>query len=97
MTGRALGYCAGYTGQGHVRPAAGLGFGRGLGLGLRRGFGRGFGRGRAWGYGVGFETPYPAPASEQELDVLKAEAENLGNVLEGIQARIGELEKGDNT
>ena len=42
MTGRGLGYCAGYPHPGFVVP--GPGFGRGFG----RGWGRGFGRGRGF-------------------------------------------------
>jgi len=57
MTGRGLGYCAGYDRPGYLVGAgpARSGFGRGYdpagrrGLGFRRGFGRGFGR----GYGRG--------------------------------------------
>ncbi len=40
MTGRAVGYCAGYPVQGYMNPVSGRGYG----------FGRGFGRGRGgWG------------------------------------------------
>lgn len=44
-TGRAMGYCAGYSAPGFMNP--------GPGLGLARGFGRstGFGRGMAFGPG----------------------------------------------
>jgi hypothetical protein len=48
MTGRAAGYCAGYSVPGYVNPAGaygrGRGWGRGRGRGLGRGYGRGFGR-----------------------------------------------------
>ena len=40
MTGRRLGYCAGYNAPGFTIPRYGRGFGRGLG--------RGFGRGRGF-------------------------------------------------
>jgi len=93
MTGRGAGYCARYAAPGYGNPAGGRGFARGLG----RGFGRGFGRGRAWGYGVAYAAPYAAPPAEQELDVLKAQAEDLAGVLEGIQERIGVLEKSGDT
>ncbi len=43
MTGRAAGYCAGYSVPGYMNPVAGRGF-----WGLSRGFGRGGGRGRGW-------------------------------------------------
>ena len=50
MTGRAAGYCAGYSVPGFMKPTYGYGrglgrgYGRGLGRGYRRGFGRGMGR-----------------------------------------------------
>ena len=56
MTGRAAGFCAGYSTPGYMNPyiSRGGGFGRGFGLG--RGFGRGFGRGLGFrrGFGGGF-------------------------------------------
>jgi len=65
MTGRAVGFCAGYPVPGYMNPVAGRGgfYGAGYGMPygggvdpqLRRGFGfgRGFGRGRGWGRGRG--------------------------------------------
>jgi len=49
MTGRAAGYCAGYSVPGFMNPVGGRGFG---GFGFGRGF-RGGGRGRGFGYGYG--------------------------------------------
>ena len=46
MTGRAAGYCAGYSVPGYMNPIPGRGFwGRGRGFGW---FGRGRGGGRGW-------------------------------------------------
>lgn len=59
MTGRGMGYCAGYPYPGFMNPGPGFGFGPGFGMG--RGLGRGFGRGRGWrrgGFGFG-GYPYP--------------------------------------
>jgi len=59
MTGRAAGFCAGYSVPGYANPVGGHGMGMGWGRG--RGRGRGFGWGRAgygmpaWGGGV---SPY---------------------------------------
>ncbi len=50
MTGRGMGYCAGY-----VRPGYGAAAGRGL-----VGRGRGFGGGRGWGMGLGFRRGWGA-------------------------------------
>jgi len=64
MTGRAMGYCAGYPTPGFMNPWPGMGYGRGSGFGRGFGMGRGigFGRGRGWARG-GFWRfggyPYP--------------------------------------
>ncbi len=50
MTGRGMGYCAGYDAPGYVRPGVGYG-GRGGGY-MRGGYGRGMRHGRG-GYGYG--------------------------------------------
>ena len=94
MTGRAAGFCAGYSVPGYANPVGGRGMGMGWGRG--RGFGRGFGRGRA---GYGFVNPYvyggafaPTVAPKQELDSLKGQAEYLEDALDGIKRRMEELE-----
>ena len=106
MTGRAAGFCAGYSVPGYANPVGGRGMGMGWGRGFRGGgFGRGFGRGRA-GYGLpaygGAVNPYayggavnpfvPTVAPQQELDSLKGQAEYLEDSLDGIKKRIEELE-----
>jgi hypothetical protein len=90
MTGRRAGYCAGNTVPGYANPGPGWSFGRRFG----RGFGRGFrGRGFARGWGDRWGLPYgAAPTADEELDVLKNEAESLAGALEDIKKRIGELE-----
>ena len=58
MTGRGLGYCAGYSTPGFTKgyPRGGGGFGRGF-----WGRGRGFRGGPGWGaYGPGYYGPYPS-------------------------------------
>jgi hypothetical protein len=84
----------------------GRGFGRGRGRGFRRGFGLGFGRGRgfgwrtfypAWdaGYGPAYGPLYGNPygmSPEDELQMLKNEADAIKSDLEGINKRIEELE-----
>ena len=103
MTGRAAGFCAGYSVPGYANPVGGRGMGMGWGRG--RGFGRGFGRGRA---GYGFVNPYayggavnpyvyggaftPTVTPKQELDSLKGQAEYLEDALDGIKKRMEELE-----
>ncbi|MBN2456232.1 MAG: DUF5320 domain-containing protein [Sedimentisphaerales bacterium] len=105
MTGRAAGYCAGYSVPGYANPVGGRGMGMGWGRGRGGGFGqgRGFGWGRA-GYGFpaygGAAGPYaygsvpfaPGLTAQQELDGLKGQAEYLEDSLDGIKKRIDELE-----
>ncbi len=50
MTGRAAGFCAGYSAPGYMNPAFGPGFGRGRGRGGMFGGGRGW---RNWYYATG--------------------------------------------
>ena len=104
MTGRRMGYCAGYQAPGYWQFGPGFGFGRGAGFG--RGFGRGLGlgMGRGWrrfGRFGGYPAPYAPPyipwesatiEPEREMDVLKEESDFLKNELKRIEKRISELE-----
>ena len=105
-TGRAAGYCAGYTVPGYMNPVGGYrrGGGRGRGRGFGRRMGRGFGRGR-----IAYPAPAPAvqptyqpvpqPQSpEQEITALEnyqkdlqAEKTDLEQEMGGVKARIEEL------
>ena len=106
MTGRAAGFCAGYSAPGYMNSVGGRGY---------RGRGRGGGRGwrhqyyatglpgwarapmgvPAWG---GPMAPYApqdgpaAPTAEQELDGLKMQAEYFQEALGQINQRIQQLE-----
>ena len=109
MTGRAAGYCAGYSVPGYMNPVPGYGA-----------YGRGGGRGRGyrhWYYATGMpgwvrtsygypawggyappRTPYPYPmeqAPAQEIEMLKQEAEFLHEQLDAIQDRMEALKKGE--
>ncbi len=99
-TGRAAGYCSGYSAPGSFNPLWGRGYGFGFG-GLGRRFGFRGGRGRRWAgrpyayrYGMPYTLPYypPAPTLQQDLEALQDEARNLEYALEGIRKRIAELE-----
>ena len=98
------GFVSAGWGQGRGLGAS-RGLGRGLGRG--RGFGRGQGSGRAaggpdWGLGAragSWRQPAFAPQSstlgpapDQEARVLKSQADYLAQQLEGIKARLSELE-----
>jgi len=103
MTGRGLGYCAGYPTPGYMHPAGrrlGMGFGRGPWAGGFGGWGRGYRHGYyatglpGWaraGYGPAY-GPVPAPpTAEQEAASLEAEAEWLRGELNAIEGRLSEL------
>lgn len=103
MTGRGLGYCAGYGAPGYVNPAPGFGLGRGRGRGWWGG-GRGW---RHWYYATGLPGwarygyppaqtygPYWQPMTdEQETELLRNQAEALKRELDAIAQRLDELEK----
>jgi len=109
MTGRAAGYCAGYSVPGYMNPYEGR---SGLGFGYGRGYGRGFGRGMGGGYGRGFWPAYPYPMTppptaygggfyqtplepKQEMEMLTEDAKALKEQLDSINKRITELEKSE--
>jgi hypothetical protein len=103
MTGRAAGYCVGYSVPGYMNPSRGYGrgFGRGWGRGFGRGWGRGFGRG--WGRGYyAYPPTYPQvvqpPTPEQEVTNLEnyhrdlvAEKTDLESEINDIKSRIEDL------
>ena len=107
MTGRGMGYCAGYPTPGYMNSGPGFGYGRGMGF--ARGFGRGMGRGLGMGWGRSRFADYPvqpqpegyyqaAPdmtglSSEEELSYLKKQAEDISQYMKDITKRIAELEK----
>lgn len=99
MTGRAAGYCA----ANGVPGCMNLAFGRGAGMGCGRGFGGG-GRGRrnrfyatgltGWQRAAGGVVPPTAfmPTAEQQLAVLKSQAEAAENELGELRRRMAEIE-----
>jgi hypothetical protein len=97
MTGRGQGYCAGYDVPGYANPAPGFGFGR-------RGGGRGWrhqfhasglpgwarsGYAPARHFGPGWR---PVPEDE-EVELLKNQAQVIQQELDAIAKRLAELEK----
>lgn len=100
MTGRRMGYCAGYDSPGFTkgvpRGRAGYGYGRGFGYG--RGYGRGFGFGRGYGRGYGYASDYypatnPDYANISEKTMLENEAKVLQEQLNSLEKRLAEIEK----
>jgi hypothetical protein len=100
MTGRGMGFCAGYDTPGYMNPGINPRAGRNAGFGF--GFGRGQGRGNRWGFYAtgqpgwarGTAAPYPgsmAASQPDEIQYLKNRAEMLKRELSEINARIDQL------
>ena len=108
MTGRAMGYCAGYDAPGfQTAPGGRLGLGRGFGFGRGRGFraagyggfGGGFGRGglaRRYGApGAGtYPEAYPA-APENRRAVLEEEIDALSRRIEFLKRELDATGSGE--
>jgi hypothetical protein len=103
MTGRGAGYCAGFAVPGYANPYMGMGMGRGRGRG--RGYGRrffapGMPYGAQYGYvpyaPVVYQQPnfpgYAGSYPDDEKEMLKEQAAILKEQLDGIVARLDELE-----
>jgi len=101
MTGRAAGYCAGYSVPGYMNPIPGRGWwGRGAGRGLPpwgggRGRVRGGGRGWRWRVYAPYYPPAPPyPLSvEEEKRWLNDRISFLEEELKRTRERLEELEK----
>ncbi len=104
MTGRGMGYCAGYDRPGYMNQDF---WGRGFGRGYGRGAGFGVGRGGGWGwrnqyyatgqpgwarYGYAPVAPY-SPTPAQEKEALSQAAKDLRSELKEIEKRLDELNK----
>ena len=95
-TGRALGYCAGYTTPGYMK-GSGMGWGRGYG----GGWGRGWGRGRMYypgPFNPALEVPpiaippwTPQFSPEDESKYLEESLNVLKKEIEMIEKRLDEL------
>ena len=74
-----------------IGASPGVGGGFGMGRGMGRGVGRGMGRGAAMMPPGGISAQAPSP--EEELEMLKAQSQALGQQLSNIERRIEEIEK----
>jgi hypothetical protein len=101
MTGRGVGYCAGYGAPGYANPAFGR-MGRGWGGGGRGwrhmyyatgqpGWAR-FGYAPAWGVPPAYGPYAPQMTADQEMQMLKDQADLLKGQLDAISKRLEELE-----
>lgn len=91
-TGRQLGLCSGYDSPGYAK-----GFGNGIGRcsGKGMGFGRGLGTGRSRGFrnAIRSFSQMPSLNKQDELTLLKSQADELRRSQDAIQKKISELEK----
>ena len=96
MTGRAFGFCGGYENPGYDKRYGG--HGRGFGFGRRMGRHRGFGRRGYQDYAIPGYYPPPRwmPDKEDEIKMLKTQAEALQRIQKDIEKRLGELETKSN-
>ncbi len=101
MTGRAAGFCAGFNQPGFMNQMPGRGFGMGFARG--GGFGMGFARGGGFGRrnrcyaggGFGWQNyaaTAPQMSREQEIELLKNQADSLQDALKEVNEQIGRLE-----
>ena len=106
MTGRGLGYCAGYDTPGYTKgPGMGLGRGWGRGVGYGRGLawrrGGGRGLGGSWGYRTPMYGPpvvpppayMPPPTPETQAAMLKQEKDYLESEMENIKGALNDISK----
>lgn len=95
-TGRAFGYCYGFDSPGYTKgPGRGMGRGFGFGRGMGRGMGFGWGR-NFGGVPAGFLPGYqwmPSISKDDEIKLLKSQADALSRSQKDIENRLGELEK----
>jgi hypothetical protein len=89
LTGRAVGYCAGYDAPGYWNSGRGRGAGFGAGRGARGGMAwrSGWGRGgRGWPRQVPTENPAPT-------ELTSTDQEKLEQRLDRLQAEVSELRR----
>lgn len=93
-TGRMLGYCSGYDAPGFASNFGGR-------MGRSFGFGRGRGRGNGFGWRNMAPTDYieprqssakPEASREEQISMLKAQADSLSKTLKDIEKRLSDLE-----
>lgn len=98
MTGRGLGFCSGNEPRDFENGFRRQGRGWGRGFGFRRGAGgQGLGRRglRGWTFWGLNTLGHFIPDRNEEVNMLKSQAESLKNIQKDIERRLGELEKKD--
>ncbi len=79
---------------GGLQPSAQPRVGSHYGMGMGSGMGRGMGRGMGMGPGIMPQAATQAMRPEQEIEMLKSQAQMMTQQLSEIQRRLEELEKG---
>ncbi len=92
MTGRRMGFCAGFNNPGFMNS----GFGRGFGRGSGRGFGRGRGPRNAFvsqaqAMPMQVAQPVQTITESQEKELLEADLKDLKAEMKEIEKRLKEL------
>ena len=99
MTGRGMGFCAGYDVPGYANTGLGRGFGMGMGRGISRGMGmgfgmgRGFGRGMAYRYGAGPDPVAPLANQKTTSAEVKRDIEIMEKELSVLRDQLASLTK----
>jgi predicted Fe-Mo cluster-binding NifX family protein len=93
VTGRVRDAVEAYK-VGKLRPNAQPSVGSHYGMGMGMGRGMGIGRGMGMGPGMMPQAVPPTMSREQQIEMLKNQAQMLGQQLNEIQRRLEELEKG---
>ncbi|HOO41924.1 MAG TPA: DUF5320 domain-containing protein [Syntrophales bacterium] len=102
MTGRGMGFCAGYDRPGYTGSiGGGIGFGRGCrlgygGRGWRRGFDTsglpGWKRFGPYNMPYSYTAPYPQTDPEMQKQALKSQSDLLQAELDQIRKRLEEID-----
>ncbi len=89
MTGRQLGYCAGYDEPGFVKDVPGRGMGRGYG----RGMGRGYGRGRDHVYERPVIVERQVVTSKDQEELIEDRINQMKNEIKTLEKQLADLNK----
>jgi len=97
MTGRGMGNCQGNCDTEKLGVGYGKGIGRGQGKGMGCSYGVNNARRMSYGQGFGFKANIQnsniAPLQQDELSLLKSQANMLENTLNNVKSRISNFEE----
>ncbi|MDY6915811.1 MAG: DUF5320 domain-containing protein [Candidatus Cloacimonadota bacterium] len=87
MTGRGMGYCAGFESPGYANP----GYGRGMGYRRGGGYKRGYRRFSGYPVHPATNYNYAAPPAGEEKEIIENQIKNLQNQISNLEKRLAEL------